>query len=146
MSPSDRSEATLHASCVAWDGRAVLILGPSGSGKSRLALQLMAYGAELVADDRTCVTRRGDELLARAPAPIHGLIEARGIGLLKADAATAASVICAVDLAQAARERLPQLRDLNLLGHLVTLIPGGENDHLGPALLQLLKKGLDRSR
>ena len=49
----------LHATCVAVDGRGLLILGPSGSGKSALALQLIALGAQLVADDRTRVSRRG---------------------------------------------------------------------------------------
>ena len=55
----------LHATTVALAGQGVLILGPSGSGKSGLALQLMAMGAELVADDRTIVTARGSTLHAR---------------------------------------------------------------------------------
>ena len=53
-------ETIVHASCVARDGRAVLIRGASGSGKSGLALQLMALGAGLVADDRTRLWREGD--------------------------------------------------------------------------------------
>ncbi|MEM9638850.1 MAG: hypothetical protein AAGA94_14475, partial [Pseudomonadota bacterium] len=60
--PSD----ILHASCVACQGRAVLILGRSGQGKSGLALQLMAYGADLVADDRTQVTVQDERLWATA--------------------------------------------------------------------------------
>ncbi|MDA3887407.1 MAG: serine kinase, partial [Allgaiera sp.] len=60
-------ESILHASCVALDGRGVLILGPSGAGKSGLALQLMALGARLVADDRTRLNPRAGRLIARAP-------------------------------------------------------------------------------
>ena len=72
-----------HASCVAWQGRGALILGRSGAGKSALALQLMALGADLVSDDRTELLAEADALTARAPATIQGLIEARGVGLMR---------------------------------------------------------------
>ena len=61
----------LHASCVAWQGRGALILGRSGAGKSALALQLMAFGADLVSDDRTELLAEADVLTARAPATIN---------------------------------------------------------------------------
>ena len=71
------SEAkTVHASCVACDGAGVLILGASGAGKSGLALNLMALGAALVADDRVVLSREGDVVLAACPLPLRGLIEA----------------------------------------------------------------------
>ncbi len=76
------SSETLHASCVAIGGRAVLITGPSGSGKSDLALRLIDRGASLVSDDYTHVRRSGDALLATAPANIVGMIEVRGVGLV----------------------------------------------------------------
>jgi len=76
---------TLHASCVALQDKGLLILGPSGSGKSALALQLMALGAVLVADDYTDLVRCDDRVIARCPAALRGLIEARGIGILRAD-------------------------------------------------------------
>ena len=76
------SSETLHASCVAVDGRAVLISGRSGSGKSDLALRLIDRGAVLVSDDYTIVRRVSGRLLARPPANIEGRIEVRGLGIL----------------------------------------------------------------
>lgn len=73
---------TIHATCVAIGGRAVLITGPSGSGKSDLALRLIDRGATLVSDDYTVLTRIGDALHATPPATIAGRMEVRGIGVI----------------------------------------------------------------
>jgi serine kinase of HPr protein (carbohydrate metabolism regulator) len=79
----DSAAATLlHATCVAIDGRGVLIMGPSGAGKSDLGLRLIDQGATLVADDCTLVRDVGGDLLARAPANIAGRIEVRGVGIV----------------------------------------------------------------
>ena len=77
------SAETIHASTVANDGRAVLITGPSGSGKSDLALRLLDRGFALVSDDQTMVKRDGDRLLATAPPNIAGKLEIRGIGIVE---------------------------------------------------------------
>ena len=82
MSSSLLSSETLHASCVAIDGRAVLIAGRSGSGKSDLALRLIDRGAVLVSDDYTIVRRVSGRLLARAPVNLEGRFEVRGLGIL----------------------------------------------------------------
>lgn len=82
MVPEVSSE-TIHASCVAVDGRAVLIEGRSGEGKSDLALRLIDRGATLVADDRTICRRQEGVLLASAPPTIAGKIEVRGLGILE---------------------------------------------------------------
>ena len=84
------SSETIHASTVALDGRAVLISGPSGSGKSDLALRLIDRGYTLVSDDQTIVRREGDTLIASAPPTIAGKLEIRGIGIV--DMATADNV------------------------------------------------------
>src|SRR5438045_3219754 len=76
------SAETLHASSVALDGRAVLISGPSGSGKSDLALRLLDRGFILVSDDQTIVKKDGARLLASAPPTIAGKLEIRGIGIV----------------------------------------------------------------
>jgi serine kinase of HPr protein (carbohydrate metabolism regulator) len=77
------SAETLHASTVASNGRAVLITGPSGSGKSDLALRLLDRGFTLVSDDQTVVKRDGDRLLATAPSTIAGKMEVRGLGIVE---------------------------------------------------------------
>src|SRR5436190_10110447 len=77
------SAETLHASTVALDGRAVLISGPSGSGKSDLALRLLDRGFILVSDDQTIVRKDGDRLIASAPPTIAGKLEVRGIGIVE---------------------------------------------------------------
>lgn len=100
---------TLHASCVAINGRALLLRGPSGAGKSDLALRLIDDGARLVADDRTLLRRdSGGLLLASAPPAIRGLIEVRGIGPVRFVPAPATPVFLLLDLvAPADVPRLP---------------------------------------
>ncbi len=73
----------VHASCVALFGMAVLLRGPSGSGKSDLALRLVDAGAQLVADDQVVLEAVRGQVRASAPPSIAGLIEVRGIGLLR---------------------------------------------------------------
>ncbi len=76
------SSETVHASCVALEGRAVLITGISGSGKSDLSLRLLDRGFTLVADDQTIVRKSGGRLLASAPPTIVGKLEIRGVGIV----------------------------------------------------------------
>ncbi|MFZ5610024.1 MAG: HPr kinase/phosphorylase [Pseudomonadota bacterium] len=99
----------VHASCVALDGRGVLITGASGAGKSDLALRLIDGGALLVADDQVLLTREKGAIVARPPPRLAGLIEVRGLGirtgLPTCDEATLALVVALV--ARSAVERLP---------------------------------------
>jgi len=83
MSGPRLSSETVHASTVALDGRAVLISGPSGSGKSDLALRLLDRGFALVSDDQTIVRREGERLIASPPPNIAGKLEIRGIGIVE---------------------------------------------------------------
>jgi len=101
------SSETLHASCVAIGGRAVLIGGPSGSGKSDLALRLIDRGARLVSDDYTVVRRSGAQLLAAAPPTIAGKLEVRGLGIVDVDTMEDVAVALFVDLG-AQVQRLPE--------------------------------------
>ncbi|MBW6505236.1 MAG: serine kinase [Rhodobacteraceae bacterium] len=131
----------LHASTVALGARAAVIFGASGSGKSALALQLMAYGATLVADDRTLIVARAGTLYAAAPAPIRGYIEARGVGLLGAVALDEAEVALAVDLDHDEADRLPPTRHIEWCGIAVPLVLRVQSVHFAAALWQYIKAG-----
>ena len=137
----DADRVTLHGSCVALSGRGVLILGPSGSGKSSLALQLMSIGCDLVSDDRTDVALQDGALEATAPEAIRGRIEARGMGLLIAVPAPSARLVLAVDLAHLESERLPHPRFYPVLGIDLPLLHRVESAHFPAAILQYLKAG-----
>lgn len=100
-------ETNIHASCVAIGAAGVLLLGPSGSGKSDIALQLMDDGAALVADDRTILFAEGGALHARAPATIRGLIEIRGVGIVKMRSRARVKLVLAVRLGRE-KTRLPR--------------------------------------
>lgn len=101
----------IHGSCVSKAGAGVLIVGPSGSGKSDLALRLLDRGFDLVADDRVEI----EDGIACAPASLAGLIEVRGIGLLRLPAAMRARIALVVEL-DAPAERLPAPRRHPSLG------------------------------
>jgi HPr kinase/phosphorylase len=109
------AEATIHASAVLVGGRAVLIRGPAGAGKSSLALRLVQAGethllpfARLVADDRAQVVAWHDRLLVRPAPRLAGLIEIRGLGIRRLPFEPVAVVGLVVDLAAEEVDRLPQ--------------------------------------
>lgn len=94
-----------HGTCVDWGGRGVLLLGPSGSGKSDLALRLIDAGAVLVADDQTELSEDG---VASAPERLRGLLEVRGVGILRFPYVEKTKIALTVRLAPANEvERLP---------------------------------------
>jgi len=132
---------TLHATCVAWGDRSGLIKGQSGAGKSALGLALMGLGCTLVADDAVHLTLTDDVIWAKAPDTITGLIEARGVGILKAEVQDRAQVVLIVDLDQSETARLPERRYFVLLGHNIPLIYRADAPHFAPSILQILKSG-----
>jgi serine kinase of HPr protein (carbohydrate metabolism regulator) len=116
------SAETLHASTVASEGRAVFICGPSGSGKSDLALRLLDRGFTLVSDDRTIVRKDGDRLFASAPPNIAGKLEVRGIGIVDVEATDDVPVALVVELTSD-MQRLPDdSRERLILGVSVPLV------------------------
>jgi HPr kinase/phosphorylase len=129
----------LHATAIAIDGRAVLLRGASGSGKSDLALRLIDAGARLVSDDQCELYRRGEEVIVRAPATIAGLLEVRGIGLVRFDALAEAPVAAIVDLvAPESVERLPARQTATILEIALPLIAVTPFEASAPAKLRLV--------
>ena len=140
-SGSAAGSLNLHGSAVALEGRGLLILGASGTGKSALALRMMALGARLVADDRVILARRDDALIASAPRRLRGTIEARGVGLLRAEALEAAPLALAVDLDRAPAARMPHPREIIYFGIDIRLISGQGLPNLDAILVTLLRCG-----
>ena len=122
MSLSRLSSETIHASTVALDGRAVLICGPSGSGKSDLALRMLDRGFTLVSDDQTLVWRDGERLVAAAPANIAGKLEIRGLGIIEVDHLRDIPVALIVELTSDIQRMPDESRERPVLGVAVPLI------------------------
>jgi len=121
--------------------KGLLIIGPSGSGKSSLALELMALGACLVADDRVLLIRTDNKLKASPPATIGGKIEAREVGILNADYKKHVFIDVLVNLEKTETQRLPENRIIEILGHDFPCYYKSNTPSFPAALLQLLKAG-----
>jgi HPr kinase/phosphorylase len=107
----------LHASAVAIGGRGLLITGAAGAGKTTLALELIALGATLIADDLVMLRPDGTGGLVLAPPPRGaGLVELRGFGLARLAHCAGAPLALVADLDQAETERLPPVRERVLSG------------------------------
>ena len=122
MSAPLLSSETMHASTVARDGRAVLICGPSGSGKSDLALRMFDRGFALVSDDQTLVRREGDRIIASAPATIAGKLEIRGLGIVEMDHQSDVPVALVVELTGDIQRMPDDIRERPVLGVRLPLV------------------------
>jgi len=128
----------VHATCVAIGDRAVLLCGPSGSGKSDLALRLIDGGAQLVADDQVVLGAEGGRIVARAPEALAGRMEVRGIGIVAVAHIAAAPVALVVDLVAAAGvERMPEPARRTLLDIALPLVALAPFEASTPAKIRL---------
>ncbi len=142
MTASER----IHATCVALAEGAVLLRGPSGSGKSDLALRLIDDGASLVADDQTLIERSGDGLMAFAPPTICGQMEVRGLGLVSVQSLEKAPLALVVDLVDMTPERLPDSETVDILGVALPLLRLRAFEASAPAKLRLALRELGTAK
>jgi serine kinase of HPr protein (carbohydrate metabolism regulator) len=138
---NDAPSETVHASTIAIDGRAVLITGPSGSGKSDLTLRLLDRGFTLVSDDQTIVTRQGDQVIATAPPSIAGKLEVRGVGIVEMETVTKVPVALIVELTSEIRRLPDEDRAVDFLGLRLPLVSVDAKTASAPAKVAL---ALDR--
>jgi HPr kinase/phosphorylase len=136
----------VHGTTVALEGKGVLLRGPSGSGKSDLALRLIDGGARLIADDQTELTHAPDGVVARSPASIAGRMEVRGLGILRVPTAPSAPLRLVIDLVEPDRvERLPEPQFCDYLQCSLPLLALAPFEASAPAKIRLALAGLVRS-
>lgn len=141
MAPPDNGPLLLHASAIAVGRFGLLVIGASGSGKSTLAIQLVSLGAQLVADDRVMVHRMPEGgLRLSAPETTRGIIEARGLGLLRVLPVTAMAR-AVVDLDRVEEKRLPEARTIEIAGVELPLLRKVESPAFAPMLFLYLQGG-----
>ena len=141
------SNEMVHASALLVGERALLIRGPSGSGKSRLAFALLDAArtgilsyARLVADDRVRIFAAGGRLLAAAPETTQSMIEVRGLGIRRVDCEPLALVGLVIDLAAPDGARLPEARsgETEILGVKVPRMPVAAGEAAFPLVIARL--------
>lgn len=133
----------VHGTSVALGGDGILLRGPSGSGKSDLALRLIDGGARLVADDQTELRVFGEELRMSAPPAIAGRLEVRGLGILRVPAVPSAALRFVVDLVPSASiERLPEPRFCDILDRRFRLLAIAPFEASAPAKLRVALRAL----
>ncbi len=101
------TDEIIHATAVAINGHGILLLGPSGSGKSDLAIRLIDRGARLISDDAVVVSSPDATPILKAAPNIEGLIEVRGVGICTIEAVSSAPLRMAIELASEI-ERMPK--------------------------------------
>lgn len=137
----------LHGTCIAIGANAILLRGAPGSGKSDLALRLLGrtdLAAQLIADDQVEVVRREDQLWARTPASIAGLLEVRGIGIAHLDCLAEARLRLVLDLLPIADvPRMPVAATCTIDDIALPLYPCAPFEASAPDKVALLARSLD---
>jgi len=140
---SDGGSLLIHATTVAIDGQAVLLRGFSGAGKSDLGLRLIDAGAELVADDQCELRREDDRIVVSCPETIAGLIELRGVGIVRMPFVAQAPLVLIIDLMRVEHiERMPTRRREMLLGLWVPAFALSPFDASAPVKLRMMLRAL----
>jgi HPr kinase/phosphorylase len=134
---------TIHATTVSLDGRGVILRGPSGSGKSDLALRLINEDALLVADDQTILFIEDGRLMAQAPKEIAGKMEVRGVGIVHLGPPAIVPVFLLIDMADPADvPRMADFRPVELVGQKIPRIHLAPFEMSAPAKVKLALRAL----
>ena len=132
----------MHATCVDINDSGVLIVGRSGSGKSSLAINLLALGSKLVADDQCELVKKNNRFSVSKPASLPNSIEIRGIGLLSVPMVVETSLDWVVDMDEVETERMPDLRFTEIGDYRVPTVFGKNMDELASRIYVLVSNAL----
>ena len=132
----------MHATCVDINGHGVFIVGRSGSGKSSLAINMLALGSKLVADDQCELVKKNNRFRVSKPASLPKSIEIRGIGLVSVPTIVETSLDWVVNMDEAETERMPDLRFTEIGGYRVPTVFGKNMDELASRIYVLVSNAL----
>ena len=132
----------IHATCVDINGSGVLIVGSSGSGKSSLAINLLALGSKSVADDQCELVKKNNRFSVSKPASLPNSIEIRGVGLVSVPMVVETSLDWVVNMDEAENERMPDLRFTEIGGCKIPTIFGKNMDDLASRIYVLVSNTL----
>ena len=133
-----KNKKNVHGTAVSIDGKGMLILGQSGSGKSQLALALITHGAKLISDDQVILINTESEIILSAPKSISGKIEARFVGILKMPVLIA-PLYLVIDLDQKELDRLPKKKFVTYFNKKIPALNANGIKKLEYSLIPLLK-------
>ena len=133
-----KNKKNVHGTAVSIDGKGLLILGQSGSGKSQLALALITHGAKLISDDQVILINTESEIILSAPKSISGKIEARFVGILKMPVLIA-PLYLVIDLDQKELDRLPKKQFVTYFDKKIPALNANGIKKLEYSLIPLLK-------
>ena len=131
----------MHATCVDINGSGVLIIGHSGSGKSSLAINLLALGSKLVADDQCELVRKNNGCRVSKPVSLPKGIEMRGVGLVSVPMVNETNLDWVVNMDEAEKERMPPPRFTEIGGIRVPTVFGKDMDDLASRIYVLVNNG-----
>ena len=124
------------------NGSGVLIVGSSGSGKSSLAINMLALGSKLVADDQCQLVKKNNRFSVSKPASLPNSIEIRGVGLVIVPMVVETSLDWVVNMDEAEKERMPDLRFTEIDGYKVPTVFGKNMDELASRIYVLVSNAL----
>ena len=135
----------VHGTAIALEDKGVLLIGPSGSGKSDLALRLIDSGATLISDDQIICERRNDEIFLFPHKKINGLIEVRGVGIIKVPYIENVKLKMIVQLINKQPERIPVKEEKNFLNLKIKFIKiiGKEASSTAKVKIKLFEEIID---